>query len=360
MIEISTLCNKFETSLNNYASSKKFDRDFIIYSSVGDREPNNRVYGGNTVTKRMYGVFSTSPSTLTAISGLTIVQVSATVSFICDLHTLVNGEEKTEGGEYAEVEALRKLLDGYVQENNGKVSNGVLAYYSLSSIGEAEIGSSESGEFVPVALNISYIYAENCYFGEDIKLHIDGKRIWYTSLNLNRNVTVETALFDGTDRLGGVGIERTHGIDFAVPLTKDNAGILDSKEDLNKWHWVSVQRGTAESEAFMMIFNSRIRSSEPTVIATVSASMTEPILKLTSPASNIILSKTAGIKSKADKTASYTIDTDLTSSTGKGNWLLIHWGDGTCSEAFKGGSRTLSHTYPRAETQYTAKIYRLA
>lgn len=369
MIEISTLCKNLNDSLGAYAAQQEFNRDIVIFSSVGDREPNTRISpDSNNVTRRIYGIFDAAPSTLVPISGLTIVQVAATVSFICDLHTLVDGEEKTESGEYAEVEELRKLLDGYAQTFNGTTSNGVLTYYSLSSVGESEIGSTESGEFVPVSLNVSFVYADGGYFGEDITLYIDGVRIWYNSFNQTRNVTIETALFDGQRKLEGVGVELANGIDFSAVLTEDNAFLLDEQEivsdtivpDINRWHWVSIQRGDNTPETYQMIFSSRVRSSEPAVVTSVSASMTEAIPRLTKPSQSIRYEgQYPADTSGTSRTVSVNID-PLVPRPNK--YVLVDWNDPRDTvvnwvEVRPGENRVVSHEYPEFSTRYQFDIY---
>lgn len=360
MIDIKNLCESFETALNEYAAEKRYNRNLIIYPFVGERKPNERVENSNAVTHNIYGVFNESPSTLTAVSGLTIVQISATVSFVCNLHAILDEDNASEE-DYAEVVRLQELLDEFVQKHNGTVENNVLTYYSLSSVGDAEIASTETGEYVPVAVNISYIYADKCYFGEDIQLYIDGVRMWYTSFTKTQNKTLETALFEGKDRLEGAAVEKTNGIDFVVPLTDDNAHIIDTDEsDLNGWHWVKVVRGDYV-ETYRMIIANRVRASEPTVITTVSASLAEVLDSVAVPSTNIIPQYTDEFilfqfgTSANNKAASWK---NTYSDT-----RIVFWGDPRSNvenytEVAPG--ETARHEYPEYSTVYTGQLYSFA
>lgn len=357
MIDIKNLCESFETALNEYAASKSYNRNLIIYPFVGERRPNERIENSNAVTHNIYGVFNESPSTLTAVSGLTIVQISATVSFVCNLHSILDETDETET-DYAEVSALQELLDDFVQLHNGTVENNVLTYYSLSSVGDAEIGSTETGEYVPVAVNISYIYADKCYFGEDIQLYIDGVRMWYTSFSKTQNKTLETALFEGKDRLEGAAVEKMNGIDFVVPLTEDNAHIIDTDEsDLNAWHWVKVMRGD-HVETYRMLIANRVRASEPTVITTVSASLAEVLDSVAVPCENIIPQYTDEFQKFQFGTSANNKSASWVNNFAKPR--IVYWGDPRANvENYTevAPNETARHEYPAYNTIYTGQLY---
>jgi hypothetical protein len=356
MIDIKNLCESFETALNEYAAEKRYNRNLIIYPFVGERKPNERVENSNAVTHNIYGVFNESPSTLTAVSGLTIVQISATVSFVCNLHAILDEDNAAEE-DYAEVVRLQELLDEFVQKHNGTVENNVLTYYSLSSVGDAEIASTETGEYVPVALNISYIYADKCYFGEDVRIYVDGVRMWYTSFSKTQNKTLETALFEGKNKLESAAVEKANSIEFVVPLTHDNAQLLDTDEtDLNMSHVVIVLRGD-NVETYRMIIANRIRASEPTVITTVSVSMTESMEQIA----------TAPDLSSVEYDESVTFDTfpaqrDVSWLNDTNSVCLIDWGDPRGKYDGVAPGETKSHKYPDDNTaaqRYTARIKEL-
>lgn len=355
MIDIKNLCESFETALNEYAAEKRYNRNLIIYPFVGERKPNERVENSNAVTHNIYGVFNESPSTLTAVSGLTIVQISATVSFVCNLHAILDEDNASEE-DYAEVVRLQELLDEFVQKHNGTVENNVLTYYSLSSVGDAEIASTETGEYVPVAVNISYIYADKCYFGEDIQLYIDGVRMWYTSFSKTQNKTLETALFEGKDRLEAAAVEKTNGIDFVVPLTEDNAHVIDTNENaLNAWHWVKVMRGD-HTETYRMLIANRTRASEPTVITTVSVSLAEVLDSVAKPSDNLEIAAAPTLSGDINK-ARWTNSFDFA--------CVLFWNDSEKPEdnyVEVAPNQTVEHEYPYydpARPYYDGIAYKL-
>lgn len=343
MINTTELCQKFESEIQDYAAEQGVDREFIIYSTVGERKPSERVEDTNRMKNYICGSYELSPSTLTPLTGLTIAQFSATVTFICDIHK----SGKDANGNYIEVELLKNLLDSFVQSKNGTVADGVLTYYSLTSIGAATIASSETGEYVPVALSIYYIYVSNGFFGEDVKLRIDGIRMWYTAFAETKNKTTETALMDGSKRAKSVATELVNGVDFTVPLTMENRYVFseDNEENLNYWHWVSVQVGDDTPKTYRMIFNSCVTRAEPTLIASVTASMTEAISRLALPDPNNIEKVNLSTNNiDGTKTAAEFASEGVTIPASLG-YVIIDWGDGSWSEIAPGMSRTAKHTY---------------
>jgi hypothetical protein len=357
VIDVNSLCRDFEEKIQTYAAdtNQAYDREFVIYSTVGDRKPNHRIPDSNNVTKYMYGVFEMLSSSLTPLSGLTIAQMSATVTFICDLY---RADTDNITGEHIESERLVKFLNSFVQTHNGTVSNGVLTYYSLTSVGTAEIASSETGEFVPISLSIYYVYVNNGYFGEDVKLRIDGVRMWYTAFSETNNKTIESALMYGEKRAKSVAAEIVNGIDFTVPLTEENRAIFSENNDanVNQWHWVSIQVGDNTPKTYRMILSSCVKRSEPTLVTSVTASMVEAIPRLSTPWADAF--EEIGNFTHITNPITNPITTDANTAKTKGitvdegyGYVLIEWGDGEWSEIAPGMSRTQKHTYSSSGTK---------
>lgn len=230
MLQTNDLMEALEKGLNNYAKSSNVE--FKFFDTIGDYIDAQRGKTRatiNDITYYVQGVFSLAPSQLIPVKNLNIASMQALLEIEVDIDKLpAELEEQTlDIIDYPQVRLVRNILDGYAQAKNGtpeliKDSNGktysVVPTFSLSNAGLVTIGSSNTGEVLPINISVTYTVVENGLNTNDITILIDNEEIFFDECTITRTRVADTLQTDNNKSTKTAILQNGLGIDLRSPV----------------------------------------------------------------------------------------------------------------------------------------------
>lgn len=251
---INDLCIKMQNGLNDTAQSLGMKRTFCIYTDAGQmpsvQNDPYEVRDADTRSHTVYGILDADPSRLAPIRGLSVITLAGTLEVMAEAKL----GHSTQGGELVEAQRIERLLNAYGQCENGTVyeydGDGGKTYtvtlnFSPAVLGDWQVHSTAFGEVIPVSMSVYLSAVENGVSANDLKVWIDGYPVYYESLNLTRQKTVDQYTYKRGESIRSTVLQHGFGVDLTMPVLKSELSFTVMTEilrgDFNVPHVVSVE-----------------------------------------------------------------------------------------------------------------------
>lgn len=251
---INDLCIKMQNGLNDTAQSLDLKRTFCIYTDAGQmpsvQNDPYEVRDAETRSHTVYGILDADPSRLAPIRGLSVITLAGTLEVMAEAKL----GHSTQGGELVEAQRIERLLNAYGQGENGTVyeyeGDGGKTYtvtlnFSPAVLGDWQVHSTAFGEVIPVSMSVYLSAVENGVSANDLKVWIDGYPVYYESLNLTRQKTVDQYTYKRGESIRSTVLQHGFGVDLTMPVLKSELSFTVMTEilrgDFNVPHVVSVE-----------------------------------------------------------------------------------------------------------------------
>ena len=207
-------------SIQNALNSNTYGLNFALFTEDGEFKKAYR--SQNITTHYVNGIASVQSSSLTPITGLTILEMSVNITFIVDVELL----DKDANGNYVEVLKVLNCLREYAELKNGGitvVNDGENNYTLAQSIMLPQCGVEQQqsylGRCIPIELSLDYTMVENGINSNNVELYIYGEKIPYTTMTISR-VQTGTASQKINEKSAKTSIEQdTINIGLEMPLS---------------------------------------------------------------------------------------------------------------------------------------------
>lgn len=251
---INDLCIKMQNGLNDTAQSLGLKHTFCIYTDAGQmpsvQNDPYEVRDAETRSHTVYGILDADPSRLAPIRGLSVITLAGTLEVMAEAKL----GHSTQGGELVEAQRIERLLNAYGQSENGTVyeyeGDGGKTYtvtlnFSPAVLGDWQVHSTVLGEVIPVSMSVYLSAVENGVSANDLKVWIDGYPVYYESLNLTRQKTVDQYTYKRGESIRSTVLQHGFGVDLTMPVLKSELSFTVMTEilrgDFNVPHVVSVE-----------------------------------------------------------------------------------------------------------------------
>lgn len=285
---INDLCEKMQDGLNDTAQSFGLKHTFCIYTDAGQmpsvQNDPYEVRDAETRSHTVYGILDADPSRLAPIRGLSVITLAGTLEVMAEAKL----GHSAQGGELVEAQRIESLLNAYGQCENGAVydyeDDGGKTYtvtlnFSPAVLGDWQVHSTVLGEVIPVSMSVYLSAVENGVSANDLKVWIDGYPVYYESLNLTRQKTVDQYTYKQGESIRSTVLQHGFGVDLTMPVLKNKLSFIAAVEilrgEFNVPHVVSVEMPTYAGDLrfdYLCTFGNSSAASQPgkNVGATVS------------------------------------------------------------------------------------------
>jgi len=190
---------------------------FAVFTDTGDFQ--KAVRQGNEVTEYINGLFTVSGSSTEYAGEQKIVSISTELKFIVRID-----DDHQPDGNFDNIINFRELLSTAFQsvepqftatDKNDKIYRVVVAY-TLPATGPRE-QNSMLGDSLTYSCSVYFAYLENSINAMDVKLTIDGEKVYFLAIGLTRRPSLVANLF--TDNMNGESAVYAESAGFVVDLT---------------------------------------------------------------------------------------------------------------------------------------------
>ena len=348
----------FLTYIENQLNLNTKGKTFRLFDKVGLYQEAYRQL--NSEISYVFGIFSLAPSQLVPVKNLDIATITARLEIEVDIDRVAptlesSGKPKS----FPEVETICDIWDNFAQSHNGEtltLSDGTNNYavtcvYTLASQGLVEMTTSDTGEILPLNMQMEFTIVQNGVCANDVELTVDGEELFFTGLTFTRHRTADTIQRVGDDATKSAILQNGAGIDFTTPLLGASRFSYKYSDDLLKGGqnnaYCVVYKRNGGTGAYIMTLGTQTESATPPSFVGENVSFVEVIPELATY-------NTTG-DDKVWLTQTITPSTSFVGSLTLTNCdvgTCVFWGDNTSSVLTTGSaSQTLTHTYPNADSR---------
>lgn len=221
-----------ENGLNDLALQSNLPHRFVIYADSGERP--DVAYDPTEQREReelesiVYGVFDAQPSRMAPIPGITVVNITGTLTVLPELKR----ERDSESGQFKEEAVIENLLEAFGRENNGRTYEypdekdplfKVSVNFSPVVCGDWETHSTTLGETIPLSMSVYLTAVESGVSSNDVTVYVDGYPVFYESLNVTRQKTLDQFTYERAP-INSVVIQHGLALDLVFPLLQNKIG----------------------------------------------------------------------------------------------------------------------------------------
>lgn len=270
MIQLSDILSRFQSQLNGLGN-----REFVIFSDVGEFQKAYREEGSNTIDRYVNGVGEMISQTILPIKNLQAVTETIRVTFLADMDLL----EKDENGNFVEVLKLRELFEKYIKKYNGvsyflTEGTGVdrIEYEITPSFNGVTVGvasqMSPIGNVLPIYFDFSCIIVESGVSVNSIHFIVNGEDMFFNEYSATRTRVAETSMVANKQTTKTYAQSNGLSLQLSTPLIKGKKSELieDDVWEGGQNRAICVERfndrrGTkGKSNAYIMILGNNSES----------------------------------------------------------------------------------------------------
>lgn len=195
--------------------------------------------------------------------------------------------KKVDDGQYAFVEYIRGIIDGYFQVSRVFTASdtGAGSTYTISmDAGVAQTGTVDIlpvlDECIPISVFINLTFLEGGVNARNVVLTIDGVRVPFATVTFGRSNRLSPDVYsDGNAVVKNLATATALSIDFAFPANADNntkqafLSLLEGKP--NVAHFVEVSVGSQFDGSYMMMFDNLQMNAQGVMFAGITGTLIE-------------------------------------------------------------------------------------